>query len=60
MAADMAEELKGSGVTVVSLWPGSVKTETAQILVPSGKIAKVMKKTQVGETVADSALSRRK
>uniref|UniRef100_A0A914DNJ5 Dehydrogenase/reductase SDR family member 1 n=1 Tax=Acrobeloides nanus TaxID=290746 RepID=A0A914DNJ5_9BILA len=27
MAADMGRELKSSGVTVVSLWPGAVKTE---------------------------------
>lgn len=38
MAADMAIELKDTGVTVVSLWPGIVKTEIGEILKDEGKI----------------------
>ena len=37
MAADCAVELKSSGVTMVSLWPGAVKTELVQEGVLGGK-----------------------
>ena len=31
MAADCGHELKSRGVTMVSLWPGAVKTEYIQV-----------------------------
>ena len=37
MAADCAVELKSSGVTMVSLWPGAVKTELVQEGILGGK-----------------------
>lgn len=37
MSADIAFELKNVGVTAVSLWPGTVKTETSKDLIYSGK-----------------------
>eukprot|EP00080_Pristionchus_pacificus_P022171 PDM82191.1 dehydrogenase [Pristionchus pacificus] len=43
MAADMAEELKGTGVSVVSLWPAAVKTEASKIFITSGKTAEAFK-----------------
>lgn len=36
MAADMAHELFGKGVTVISLWPGAVKTEVFEKMVKQG------------------------
>ncbi|GMS85462.1 hypothetical protein PENTCL1PPCAC_7637 [Pristionchus entomophagus] len=43
MAADMAEELKESGVTILSLWPAAVKTECAKELIAAGKVQEVVK-----------------
>jgi len=40
MAADCAVELKSSGVTMVSLWPGAVKTEAVQEGLLSNKKSK--------------------
>ncbi|GMS85468.1 hypothetical protein PENTCL1PPCAC_7643 [Pristionchus entomophagus] len=37
MAADMGEELKGTGVSIVSLWPAAVKTEASKVYITSGK-----------------------
>ena len=34
MAADCGFELKKRGVAMVSLWPGAVKTEYIQVLLP--------------------------
>ncbi|GMR37680.1 hypothetical protein PMAYCL1PPCAC_07875, partial [Pristionchus mayeri] len=43
MATDMAEELKGTGVTVVSLWPAAVKTEASKVYIESGKTQEAFK-----------------
>ncbi|GMS92199.1 hypothetical protein PENTCL1PPCAC_14374, partial [Pristionchus entomophagus] len=43
MAADMAVELKDTGITIVSLWPAFVKTEAGQILMESGKKQEALK-----------------
>ncbi|GMT15498.1 hypothetical protein PFISCL1PPCAC_6795 [Pristionchus fissidentatus] len=43
MAADMAEELKDTGVTIFSLWPAAVKTECARELITAGKVQQVVK-----------------
>lgn len=39
MALDMARELTPHGITVVSLWPGAVKTELMSRFARSGKLA---------------------
>uniref|UniRef100_A0A9J2PSH3 Dehydrogenase/reductase SDR family member 1 n=1 Tax=Ascaris lumbricoides TaxID=6252 RepID=A0A9J2PSH3_ASCLU len=39
MSADMGMDLKSHGVCVVSLWPGTVKTELSKKLVTSGKLS---------------------
>ncbi|MFH4975618.1 hypothetical protein AB6A40_002327 [Gnathostoma spinigerum] len=41
MAADMALELKTYGITVVSLWPGTVRTEISLKLADSGELGQV-------------------
>uniref|UniRef100_A0A0N4UV35 Dehydrogenase/reductase SDR family member 1 n=1 Tax=Enterobius vermicularis TaxID=51028 RepID=A0A0N4UV35_ENTVE len=51
MSADIAFELKNVGVTAVSLWPGTVKTETSKDLIYSGKFTSIaMKMYESGET----------
>lgn len=47
MSADMAEELRDHKVTVVSLWPGTVKTENSYELLRSGKLSQLTKLPQV-------------
>src|SRR5688572_22663953 len=39
MAKDMAKELRPHNITVVSLWPGAVKTELMTRLAEAGKIS---------------------
>ncbi|VDM92316.1 unnamed protein product [Litomosoides sigmodontis] len=46
MSADMAEELKGYKVAVVSLWPGTVKTEKSYDWLRSGMLSKLAKMPQ--------------
>ncbi|KAM3727729.1 Dehydrogenase/reductase SDR family member [Dirofilaria immitis] len=46
MSADMAEELKDYKVTVVSLWPGTVKTEKSYDWLKSGMLSKLTKMPQ--------------
>ncbi|VDN30939.1 unnamed protein product [Gongylonema pulchrum] len=46
LSADMAEELKNHRVTVVSLWPGTVKTEQTYEWLRSGKLSKLTKLPQ--------------
>lgn len=47
MSADMAEELKDYKVTVVSLWPGTVKTEKSYDWLRSGMLSQLTKMSQV-------------
>uniref|UniRef100_A0A914SAN8 Uncharacterized protein n=1 Tax=Parascaris equorum TaxID=6256 RepID=A0A914SAN8_PAREQ len=47
MSADMAMDLKSRGVCVVSLWPGTVKTELSKKLVTSGKLSALTGLSQV-------------
>ncbi|OZC09345.1 oxidoreductase, short chain dehydrogenase/reductase family protein [Onchocerca flexuosa] len=46
MSADMAEELKDYKVTVISLWPGTVKTELTYNWLQSGMLSKLTKMPQ--------------
>uniref|UniRef100_A0A1I7VAJ8 Dehydrogenase/reductase SDR family member 1 n=1 Tax=Loa loa TaxID=7209 RepID=A0A1I7VAJ8_LOALO len=46
MSADMAEELKAYKITVVSLWPGTVKTEKSYDWLRSGILSKLTKMPQ--------------
>jgi len=46
MSADMAFELKDQGVTVVSLWPGAVKTELLEIYTRKGALSSAMNLSQ--------------
>ncbi|VDK57314.1 unnamed protein product [Anisakis simplex] len=41
MGADMAFELKPHHVSVISLWPGTVKTEMSEKLISSGKFSEI-------------------
>ncbi|GMT15499.1 hypothetical protein PFISCL1PPCAC_6796 [Pristionchus fissidentatus] len=43
MATDMAEELRGTGVSIVSLWPAAVKTEASKVFINAGKTQEVFK-----------------
>ncbi|VDL72572.1 unnamed protein product [Nippostrongylus brasiliensis] len=45
MSADMAVELTPHGVSVVSLWPGMVRTEFSQILREEGKLEKMVQQS---------------
>lgn len=47
MSADMGMDLKSHGVCVVSLWPGTVKTELSKKLVTSGKLSALTGLSQV-------------
>lgn len=47
MSADMARELRPSGVAVVSLWPGTVKTELSVKLINNGKLSAITGISQV-------------
>uniref|UniRef100_A0A914BZF0 Dehydrogenase/reductase SDR family member 1 n=1 Tax=Acrobeloides nanus TaxID=290746 RepID=A0A914BZF0_9BILA len=42
MAADMALELKPFGITVVSLWPGTVQTEVSKIMLQKDVLHKAL------------------
>ncbi|XP_061600085.1 dehydrogenase/reductase SDR family member 1-like [Cololabis saira] len=54
LAADMAQELKSSGVASVSLWPGAVQTEMISELIlqeePQGLDSKMVEVFKNGET----------
>ncbi|KAE9548595.1 hypothetical protein FO519_008194 [Halicephalobus sp. NKZ332] len=52
MATDMAVELKDENVTVVSLWPGVVKTELATKFVSEGSV-KATRHQEISEEVTD-------
>uniref|UniRef100_A0A1I7XIJ8 Dehydrogenase/reductase SDR family member 1 n=1 Tax=Heterorhabditis bacteriophora TaxID=37862 RepID=A0A1I7XIJ8_HETBA len=43
MTADMAVELSPQGVSIISLWPGMVRTELAQAMREEGKIEKMVR-----------------
>ncbi|GMS91775.1 hypothetical protein PENTCL1PPCAC_13950, partial [Pristionchus entomophagus] len=51
MAADMAEELKGTGISTVCLWLGGVKTEAAQALFGTGDSIDASNEPEVSATV---------
>lgn len=53
MADDMAQELRASNVTVVSLWPGFVKTEHVRRMTISSKILNIrtVRALEAGESV---------
>ncbi|KJH47742.1 oxidoreductase, short chain dehydrogenase/reductase family protein [Dictyocaulus viviparus] len=46
MSADMAVELSPHGVSVVSLWPGMVRTEFAEVLRSEDKLEKMVQQTK--------------
>uniref|UniRef100_A0A915PDA9 Uncharacterized protein n=1 Tax=Setaria digitata TaxID=48799 RepID=A0A915PDA9_9BILA len=46
MSADIAEELKDYKITVVSLWPGTVKTEKSYDWLQTGKLSQLTKMPQ--------------
>ncbi|VDO46467.1 unnamed protein product [Haemonchus placei] len=46
MSADMAVELNPHGVSVVSLWPGMVRTEYSEILRNEGKLEKMVQQSK--------------
>lgn len=54
MAADMAVELESLGITVVSLWPGTVKTEYGEIIMKKGNMPKAVGIPQAREIVCES------
>lgn len=45
MSADMAVELTPYGVSIVSLWPGMVRTEFSDVLRKEGKLEKMVQQT---------------
>ncbi|VDN53230.1 unnamed protein product [Dracunculus medinensis] len=53
MSADMARELRPSGVAVVSLWPGTVKTELSVKLINNGKLSAI---TGISQQMLDNSL----
>ncbi|KAJ1360346.1 Dehydrogenase reductase SDR member 1 [Parelaphostrongylus tenuis] len=46
MSADMAVELKQYGVSIVSLWPGMVKTELSEMLRDENKLEKMVQQSR--------------
>ncbi|VDM97415.1 unnamed protein product [Thelazia callipaeda] len=55
MSADMAHELKDSNVAVVSLWPGTVKTEQSYDWLQSGKLSQLtqLPQAQIARMIKD-------
>jgi len=55
MTADMAHDLEGHGVTVVSLWPGIVNTELLQMIQPGPDGRRVLSLPGEGDYDLDAA-----
>ncbi|KII71070.1 Dehydrogenase/reductase SDR family member 1 [Thelohanellus kitauei] len=51
MAVEMGQELKSHGITVVSLWPGLVRTEILTKLYKEGKLESLGQLWQYSESV---------